>query len=260
MDRDLKTRLVTAGVLLAGVVVAIGWAPGWVLAAGCALVLLVAAREWDRLGGTRLLVPALALTLALVWWRADVVAPWLLAGGVVWWAGATLLVGNAGRAWPAGGAAHVAVGLAVLAPGFAALLALIDHAGGRVVVLGALALVWAADTCAYFAGRAFGRHRLAPAISPGKTVEGMLAGLSGAALVGMGTAWLAGENVARWGILAVLAAALSVVGDLTESLVKRRAGVKDSGTLLPGHGGALDRIDALTAALPVFALGLALGA
>lgn len=260
MDRDLKIRLVTAGTLLAGVVVAVGWAPGWALAAGCAVVLLAAAREWDRLGGTRLVVPALTAALALVWWRADLLVPWALAGGAAWWVGATVLVGTGGRAWPAGGAVHVLAGLAVLVPMFAALLALIEHAGGRVVVLGALALVWAADTCAYFAGRAFGRRRLAPAISPGKTVEGMVAGLIGAAVVGTGTAWFAGEDVLRWGGLAVLAAALSVVGDLTESLVKRRAGVKDSGRLLPGHGGVLDRIDALTAALPVFALGLALGA
>jgi len=128
-------------------------------------------------------------------------------------------------------------------------------------LLSLLAIVWIADTAAFFFGRRFGRHKLAPTISPGKTWEGVAGGLlavvvyvtvlqfTGIAAVGPLAGW------AGWP-LAVLIAALSVVGDLFESLIKRRAGAKDSGTLLPGHGGVLDRIDGLTSTLPVAALAL----
>lgn len=120
-----------------------------------------------------------------------------------------------------------------------------------------LALVWAADSAAYLVGRRFGRRKLCPQVSPGKTVEGLLGGLVGAALVGLiaGLALgLGGLRLAALVGLATACAAVSVVGDLAESLFKRRAGVKDSGDLLPGHGGVLDRIDALIAAAPLFAL------
>jgi phosphatidate cytidylyltransferase len=122
-------------------------------------------------------------------------------------------------------------------------------------VLLVLGLVWIADTAAYFAGRAWGRHKLAPSISPGKTREGAIGGLIGALAYAIicgalveGLSWL--PYIAA----AVLIAVLSIVGDLFESAVKRQAGVKDSGTLLPGHGGILDRVDSATATLPLAAL------
>ena len=125
-------------------------------------------------------------------------------------------------------------------------------------VLAVLALVWIADTAAYFVGRAFGRRKLAPSISPGKTWEGAAGGIAGALVYAM---LLGVFGRAPWwaylGIAAVLAV-LSIVGDLFESAAKRQAGVKDSGTLLPGHGGVMDRIDSATATLPVAALLLSL--
>ena len=128
----------------------------------------------------------------------------------------------------------------------------------------AMATVWIADTAAYFAGRRFGRRKLAPSISPGKTWEGVYGALAAVALYALAlvplarTAGFAGDP----GVPATLAfvaftmllAAVSVVGDLYESMLKRQAGAKDSGTLLPGHGGVLDRIDALIAAMPFAAL------
>jgi phosphatidate cytidylyltransferase len=127
------------------------------------------------------------------------------------------------------------------------------------LLLSLLLVIWSADIGAYFCGRAWGRHRLAPLLSPGKTLEGVGGGL-GAALL---TAFLLGSllwhfdrgALAFWLALCAVAALFSVAGDLHESLQKRRAGVKDSGHLLPGHGGVFDRIDSLTAAAPVFLAG-----
>jgi phosphatidate cytidylyltransferase len=122
-----------------------------------------------------------------------------------------------------------------------------------------LVMVGVADTAAYAAGHAFGRTKLAPTVSPGKTVEGVLGGAVGVVLLSYfcGTMlWhFAGRQLAEWVGMTVLAGLVSVIGDLSESKLKRVAGVKDSGTLLPGHGGILDRIDAVTAAAPVFTWG-----
>jgi phosphatidate cytidylyltransferase len=133
--------------------------------------------------------------------------------------------------------------------------------GGPVLVLTLLILVWLADSAAYFTGRAFGRHRLAPVVSPGKTVEGLAGAMAGAAALGSALAGLGVVDSAGVMItiaLCVVVAVLSVAGDLFESFAKRAAGQKDSGHLLPGHGGVLDRIDSLIAAAPVFVLGLLL--
>lgn len=139
------------------------------------------------------------------------------------------------------------------------------------VLLAIAAVVWVADIAAYFAGRRFGRHKLAPLVSPGKTWEGVAGALLGVALYGIALAFLANSRHTpllgifgfSFGIPVIAAmlglAALSVVGDLFESWMKRGAGLKDSSSLLPGHGGILDRIDALTSTLPVAALALSVG-
>ena len=144
-----------------------------------------------------------------------------------------------------------------------AALALLFLKHGAGYVLSLLVLVWVADIAAYFAGRAFGRHKLAPRVSPGKTVEGAIAGVLGVvAWVLVSANWdstFGASLVARWswpgaaGLAAVLAA-VSILGDLFESLLKRRAGVKDSSGLLPGHGGVYDRIDAVVAVVPLAVL------
>ena len=120
-------------------------------------------------------------------------------------------------------------------------------------------LVWGADSSAYFVGRRFGRYKLAPRVSPGKTWEGIGGAVLAGMLIGACAGWWCGleaETGALFVVLCVVTVAISIVGDLTESLIKRHGGVKDSGSLLPGHGGLLDRVDSLTAAAPVYLLGL----
>jgi len=128
------------------------------------------------------------------------------------------------------------------------------------LVLALVMLIWLADTLAYFGGKRWGKRRLAPRLSPGKTWEGVAAAALAAPMVGGLLAFQAGElharSVVALSALCLAVVAVSIVGDLFESLLKRRASVKDSGTLLPGHGGVLDRIDSLTAAAPLFYLGV----
>lgn len=126
------------------------------------------------------------------------------------------------------------------------------------LILLLLLIVWGADSFAYFSGKAFGKHKLAPNLSSGKTVEGVIGGLIGVLLVT--GAWMIYYNETDWRflLLALVTGIFSVVGDLYESIYKREAGVKDSGNILPGHGGVLDRIDGLLAAVPIFVMGLTL--
>jgi phosphatidate cytidylyltransferase len=152
-----------------------------------------------------------------------------------------------------------AVGWILMVPTWAAMVAL--HERSPWLLLAAMALVWVADIAAYFAGRAYGRRKLAPAISPGKTWEGAIGAVAAVLVYGLAVMAFAG-GLPSFGLLLVSALALvlltamSIVGDLFESLMKRQAEVKDSSQLLPGHGGVLDRIDSLTATLPLLALVL----
>jgi phosphatidate cytidylyltransferase len=238
-------------------------------AVGCGVILIAAASEWSVLAGFTSLAGRLAFTvlvggcLALLW---PIVNEWssalLTLVTLCWAAIAALLVRLRCGIEPAQGADPwlAPVGLLVLAGpwlAFVRLHALVPH--GRLLVLFLLVLIWVADSLAYLAGRRWGRARLAPSLSPGKTWVGVYAGLAGAALLGFVLGWGMGLQRGRLAVGVVLCgvtAAVSVVGDLFESLLKRRRGLKDSGRLLPGHGGILDRIDSLTAAAPVFVLGI----
>ncbi|HLX80141.1 MAG TPA: phosphatidate cytidylyltransferase [Burkholderiales bacterium] len=252
----LATRILTATALLAAFLAALFYLDQKQFAALVALVVAIAANEWSALAGagkiTRLayagasvlayglflLLPELARGLmwgAFAFWA--VVVPWRLARGlaptpVLW---------------------TLAAGLIVIVPAGVAMATL-----ARDLLLLLLGLIWTADTAAYFVGRAFGRHQLAPSISPGKTWEGVAGAVAGCIIYAIIWASFDPELRARvqgviWvpflaGVL--LLCALSVLGDLFESALKRQSGAKDSGKLLPGHGGVLDRIDSATAALP----------
>jgi phosphatidate cytidylyltransferase len=159
------------------------------------------------------------------------------------------------RYW-AKGLVLLPMGLILLIPAWSGLVDL--HKASPWWLMYLFTLVWGADTGAYFAGRALGKNKLAPAVSPGKTIEGMVGGLvlTMGIMVAVGIyRELPGLRFVAFAGLSLLTVLASVLGDLVESMVKRHAGVKDSGNIFPGHGGALDRIDSLTAAAPVFALG-----
>lgn len=257
----LAQRVATAVALLALCLAGLYLAPAPVWASGVAVLFAAGAVEWARLIGR---VPARGAALAAAVAGAcfaplvEPALPWV----AIAWALATL-------AWLLVVPVQLATGARVRASGLAGGWLLLAPAGAAMVWLGAdpslllslLAIPWIADTGAFFAGRTFGHRRLAPAISPGKTVEGALGGAAAVAVyVGVLQAWGIGPGHPLAGpggwLLALTLLALSIVGDLYESLAKRQAGAKDSGTLLPGHGGVLDRIDALTSTLPVAALAV----
>jgi phosphatidate cytidylyltransferase len=266
----LRQRVVTAAVLVPASVAAILWLPNLGFALATAVVVLAGGWEWSRLAGwtdrpTRLIFLlglAVVLLAAALLLQAGGLSV-LLGLGAAWWLLALALVvrhERSGRRLSPSPGLRALAGDLTLVPAWAALVALHgQEAHGPVWVLFLVALVWLADIGAFFAGRRWGRRKLAVRVSPGKSWEGVAGGVL-AALVGASAALLiAGVPVDRLpGLLTLVAAAVaaSVLGDLTESLFKREAGLKDSGGLLPGHGGVLDRIDSLTAAAPIFVLGL----
>jgi len=263
----MRTRIFTALIMLSVALAAIIFLPTPWLAALAALVLLVALREWCLLLGVRglectaLLMLNLLLMALLVWASRGSLALLRLSvlTGALFWLLVPLWLWKAQFGVQANRLAHMlkllAASLAVI-PAWAALVLL--HAEGPLWLLTALAIVWAADSGAYFIGRAWGKRKLAAYISPNKTMEGVYGGLTVGIAIGLGFGVWAGAKTddLGWLALAVFVTVLaSVTGDLFESLLKRHAGVKDSSQLIPGHGGLLDRLDAIFAALPVFALG-----
>src|SRR5687768_9240582 len=274
-----RTRLLAALFMTPIAIAAVLFLPTPWLVAMAAVLFLAGLWEWfrlaeidDTLQRTILLVANLALMVALVWaqsrgggslplFRLAIVA------GVIWWLLAMLWLKHYRFASDHDTHARVfklAAGTLAVVPAWCAMALLhASQPNGHRWLLVALAIVWAGDTGAYFAGRKFGGRlfkgrKLAPRISPNKTVEGLIGGMLCGLPVAAGFAWYAGATVQQLPLVLAVALATflaSVVGDLFESLLKRHIGVKDSGDILPGHGGILDRIDAVLAALPVFALG-----
>jgi len=265
----LQQRLVTAGVLTPAVVVAVLLLPTAYFALLMAIVVCLGALEWaefvgsDARGWRWFYVALVGACLLLLWFivpRAwDIV---VLALAALWWVATAGRLTRVDEVQPTTDVSLglVPIGLVVLVPPWIAIVGL--HAvadNGPWLVLSLMMLIWIADSVAYFAGRQWGHRRLAPALSPGKTLAGVYGALIGASAWGALLVPLLNLPLGR-GLLLVLlcalTAALSVVGDLYESLLKRRRGLKDAGSILPGHGGVLDRIDSMTAAAPFFALGL----
>ena len=264
----LKQRVITAIFLVLVVLAAVLLLPPKLFAVACLIVFLtLGGWEWTRLIGLQDMSQALSVVflvaLGVIIYLTGL-SWYAIAVGVVWW---VMILGlltiyrqntdfYKSRAW-----LLWLSGTLVLVPAWLAITRLQAHDPKLVLYL--IFLVAATDTGAYFVGKAVGKNKLAPHLSPGKTLEGVKGGLAAALLWAVLGAAYFGFHGAAWMyflLLSIVVAAISVAGDLFESLVKREGGYKDSGALLPGHGGILDRIDGLLAALPVFVLGLSASA
>ncbi|WP_375055470.1 phosphatidate cytidylyltransferase [Zobellella sp. DQSA1] len=273
----LKLRIITALCLVPLVLAAIFLLPLPFFALFATGVFLLAGREWGRFIDTQkanVVMVSLALVLIGLMAMVPIEQIWaaglhggialVLYGGAAWWLVSLALV----LAYPRSAAfwrdhlwLKALFALFSLIPFFWALLVLRSYQYeqnpyfGAWLLLFVMSLVWAADTGAYFVGKAFGRHKLCPRVSPGKTIEGMLGGVAAASVLALVVTRAMALPLAESLVLllaSVVAVFASVLGDLVESMFKREAGMKDSGQILPGHGGIMDRIDSLTAALPVF--------
>jgi phosphatidate cytidylyltransferase len=269
----LLTRILTAAVLIPLVLAALFLLPPRAFGVAVLAVMLVAAHEWarlakfDRLRYVLFVAGVLVLGVDLLFYSGfdrgwpDAVVLAVCGTATLFWA-------FAATPWvifrwpPTSQLALALAGWIVLMGAFVALTEL--KARSPWLLLCAMAVVWIADTAAYFSGRAFGRHKLAPQVSPGKSWEGVYGALLAVAIYALALTPLAAAAgyrgpagmgaIAAWVAFVLMLAAVSVIGDLFESWMKRAAGMKDSGTILPGHGGILDRVDALIAAMPPAAL------
>ena len=260
----LKQRIITALILLPIALCGFFLLEGSAFALFIGLVVTLGAWEWARLAGfaaqpQRVAFAVLVAAALFLMHTFPGLAPWVLGAAVLWWVVATFLVLTYPRTAPlwSSAACKLVIGLLILLPAWQGLVLIKQYPLGNWLIMAVMVLVWGADIGAYFSGRAFGKRKLAPQVSPGKSWEGVYGGLLLSLLI-----TLAVGVVREWGVAQMLSGLIgaavvvliSVVGDLTESMFKRQAGIKDSSNLLPGHGGVLDRIDSLTAAVPVFAV------
>jgi phosphatidate cytidylyltransferase len=274
----LKQRVITAVIMAVLFLAAIAFIPLAGLALVFGVLVGLGAWEWSVLAGFRhvlarsLYVALVLAALSGVYWYCQLgsqpvqaqVQP-VLGSACLWWSIALLWI----KGFPASAviwqsrSMRSAMGLLVLVPGWTAAVYLLSFPSGGVLMVVLVIVVASADIGAYFSGKYFGKHKLALRVSPAKTWEGFWGGVTTCAVLA-GILWAQlPDSAAHIGLFSVMAVIIitglaSVVGDLTVSMVKRQSGVKDSGSLLPGHGGILDRLDSLCAAAPAFALGLLL--
>ncbi len=275
----LKLRILTALVLGPLIIWSVLSFSHPAIAIEMAAILCLAAWEWARLAGIKnqigrigyavfIAVIIAAITL-LIHLDSSYLLPGLYLTGIFWLI-ALVLVINSNRtkiktlnkiSFPVI-AGSLLFGVGILAGSFLSIVAVHrDVKYGAYYILALLILIWVADTAAYFSGKAFGKHKLAVNVSPGKSWEGVIGGMIGTVIAAYILTFylnIESDNIMNFILVAVLTVSFSIVGDLTESLFKRRVGIKDSSRILPGHGGILDRIDSLTAAAPIFILGLIL--
>ncbi len=268
----LKQRILTALVLLPLLLWAIFKLPNDQFTVFVGLFCLVGAWEWARLSEPALprrlfifVLTGLIGFAAGLFRQQEAVVQVSLLLALLWWLWVQVWVRHfpeSGRHWQGRTFTNLVLGLVMLVPPFLALSLLQgDSRFGSAYVLFLILLTAVADTFAYFAGRRWGRHKLAPRVSPGKTLEGVAGAAVGVLIMAvLGAVYFQrqGADMVWFVLLCIVVLPVSILGDLVESMFKRQAGVKDSGRILPGHGGVLDRIDSQTAAAPVFVLGLLL--
>lgn len=254
----LKQRVITALIAVAVLLLVLFVLPQAVAQIVVALLILAGAWEWSGflgVGSTAVragYVALIGMLMGLVTWLAPQINGLLFQVALVWWACA--LVWTLFYPTPIPAAVRWLAGVLVLLPLYKALVVL--YLASPAVLLGALLIVWAADTGAFVAGKVFGRVKLAPQISPGKTWEGVIGGLLTVGVLAAAGGWLFDVRIGVLVPFCLAIACASVIGDLTVSMFKRTSGLKDSGAIFPGHGGVLDRVDSVAAAAPLFALGI----
>ena len=281
----LKERVLSAVVMVIVALAAIFWLPPLALTIALSALVVLGMWEWAQFVGfksqmSRVVVAGVTtcILLLLVVANTDYInaarfmtdlSVIALFIACVWWLAALVLVvtyPNSAKLWAKSVVAKFLFGICTLFPFLIGLLAIrfnnytLDAYQGTYLLLYAFLLVWGADSGAYFFGRALGKHKLAPKVSPGKSWEGALGGLFTSGVIAFAFLQATpndvfGRTLEMMPFIAVSVAtvAISVLGDLAESMFKRQAGIKDSSNLIPGHGGILDRVDSLTAAIPFFA-------
>jgi len=253
----MKQRIITAVIALLALLLVLFVVPAWAAFAVIVVVMLGGAWEWSAFLGTESMTVRLtyvatiaALLAAVSFLTVDV--SMILQGAMLWWVAALIWTFFFPTAIPT--PVRWLVGAIVLVPLYLALILL--YTAEPLILLFALLIVWVADSGAFFAGKTMGRVKLAPRISPGKTWEGVIGGLVAVVLLTLLRSIWVDTDLTVFIPFCLAVACISIVGDLTVSMFKRTAGLKDSGNLFPGHGGVLDRIDSVAAAAPLFALGL----
>jgi phosphatidate cytidylyltransferase len=264
MNSNLIKRLITAIILIPLTIIGLFYlTPPWFCIL-TGLLSLAAALEWTNLMGVKsiygrafyLLIAAIIFT-----WILFISVQKVFLAAFIWWIIAAILVmtyPKSNKWWNKGVVARGMMGLFVIAPCWAALNFMRNQNDGILAILFLFVLIWGADSAAYFTGKKWGKTKLAALVSPGKSTQGCYGALIFSALITLLVLWLGGIPRAIWSfalILSLVTVIFSILGDLFESMMKREVGLKDSGRLLPGHGGLLDRIDSLTAAAPIFVLG-----
>lgn len=258
-----KQRLLTTLILIPTVLGLIYYAPSWMLAGVLLFLVGLSSWEWTQLiplNRFESKLTYLILSQVAIWLVSYALGIWLAVGLICWamilWAVVTYP--NSQSWWGYSGVV-AALGLLLLAVFANVFIGLYQHRHGQDLIVYVMSIVWAADIGAYLAGKQWGRHKLIPHVSPGKTIEGSLGGMMLSMLVAViGFAWFKPESSVLWFLAALLTALISILGDLFISLLKRRSHLKDSGHLIPGHGGILDRLDSSFAALPLFYIALSL--
>jgi phosphatidate cytidylyltransferase len=278
----LKQRIITALILAPLALFAILYLPLFSFQVMTALVVGLGAWEWSSMSGmTRtlskyayaVLVVAICLILSimlptdLIWYQGQLnsLYTYILSVAAIWWVVSLAMIiayPNYSSAWYTSKILRGIFGLLTLIPTWIAVVSLrtslyeVDPYYGASLIFYVLGIVWAADIGAFFVGVKFGKHKLRPEVSPGKTLEGLMGGVfASSAIIAFAALHYQVDPSRIWLHIAVgaITVGVSALGDLNESMFKRCAGIKDSGKLLPGHGGVMDRIDSLTAAFPVFA-------